>query len=678
MLLTKLAKKQLEHYMAILGHDPNENGFTPVCSTKVEVASLTTATNVAACDQLRELKVSSTSKITVGAFAARKADKLEKTVLNSGTFKYEVEEMSFRGNVAAHTILFASDRYTAGVSSAFDTVIASTSHDSTTRCGLSCADDYYDNTTTYDESSGARAYTAPLCTSSTDLDSRHCELDQLDYQQEFMSRQIVHDTLIDCKDVTGTSKLETMEFYLGTGCGTLTFGDLTKCDALKYIYLHQGVDYATSGANTAVTCANKFDSSGASFPTSLKFVWSNDESTINDARKKITDKDVHFGVAAVIKNFDGSTVNTAGEMCAEKFNLTAYTGQTTVAGVNSLVDIQNTPFASLKFDTLSVAVNATCKYTTATAVVDATCKYTTLSVAVNATCKYANNTDVLGFTTVTSINGTTDCPGNTFTAYQPGYAANTNVLGFTTVTSINRTADCPGNTFTAYKPSYAANTDVLGFTTVTSRNGTADCPGNTFTAYKPIYSSLLTNKVIATTTGDQTYLVGGKFALGRFNEVCKYAKNLVLPDSVLLLSDSAVLDLEVVFTATTADPDFVIKVGEKLNKVGNVPDIDLFALFIAEQTNAVVQRRCPTMTEGRDAGTDRVRTGSTSTPYTTSDALKSAVNIKKGVYGDVLYGNSIDELNANSETITRNIGLTSAYDGVTASRGPGSCFQTAW
>ena len=133
------------------------------------------------------------------------------------------------------------------------------------------------------------------------------------------------------------------------------------------------------------------------------------------------------------------------------------------------------------------------------------------------------------------------------------------------------------------------------------------------------------------------------------------------------------------YNATAANAaNFLIKVGEKLEKVGNVPDIDLFALFIDETTTAVLKRRCPTMTEHRDAGTTEVRTGSTSVPYTSSDELKSAVNIKGGFYGDVLYGDAVMEYNANSEEIYRNIGLRQAYDGVTASKGTGSCFQVAW
>jgi len=541
-VVNKIGKKAAGHYMAILGHDIDENGFTPVCGERVEFSSLTPDTNIAGCDQLKELKVSSPSKITVGAFAARNADKLEKTILNSQTYQYEVEEMAFRGNYQqGHTIVFESDRYTAGANSNFNVVLDPSSYDATTRCAISCADNYFDNSTTYAYSGGSsseidgRRYKAPLCSDSANLNDRYCELDKLDYRQQFMSRQIVHDTHIECPDLqfnkntASASNLETMEFYLGTGCGQLTFGDLTKCTALKYIYLHQDIDYATSGANVAATCAKKLDFTGAKFPANLKFVWSNDEPTINDARKKIDDMNVYFGVAATIKNFDGSDVMTAGEMCAKKFDANATSGYgPATTGVNTLADIQNTAFASLQFATQPKAVNAT--------------------------CTNANGTSVTGFN-VTDISSTACLnllPLNTeIQATNGSLATCKDSVGVLYNATTNATC-LAGNATNSWASAVAATSfkcrNINGAPVTAVNSSVCRLPANrlpnSFTAYKPAYSSLLTHELTAATSGDQTYLVGGAFSSGRFGVECPHVRDLVLPDSVLSLSDSAVLDLQ--------------------------------------------------------------------------------------------------------------------------------------
>ena len=550
-IVKNIGEKAAGHFMAVLGHDSSANGFSPICATQVGTDAVTAVSNLQGCDQMSILKVENTGDIELGTFAAYKATNLQKTMLKSGTHKYNIKSMALRDNKAQHTILFEGDRYTEGAAAGgVDVTFGPNALDKDARCALLCADGYFDNSTEYDTNGGAGAKDCgtDYDALTTELAGRYCELDRRQYSNDFLSLQVNENTTIDCGrtllDSNGNSdsKLRIMEFYQGTGCGKLTIGDLKNCDKLSHIYIHTNEDYVLDGPNTApsTACAAGVDLSGAVFPASVRLIWSDKDSVVDDAIGKVTDfNEIAFGVGAVLK--DGINTDNAGELC-----LSESVKDITAAGVTTL---QGQNFSSFDASALSAKSSAPLK---------------------NA-------------------------------------------------------------------------------------------------------------------TGDSTYLVGGAFTEGRFTKSCPQARMLILPDSVDHLEDSAVLDLELDITLVDSgnnDDHFVIVAGEKLLKSGNRPDIDPFALFVEDGLNAVIFRRCPTLTQSRDAGTEKV-TSLAGYPYGITAEVKGVtdntgqvpVSQVFGKIEEVIYGTKLYEITEGMVPLSRNIELRTAYDGASASYPPGgTCF----
>ena len=352
-IVNEVGEKAAGHFMAVLGHDSTANGFSPICAMRVGTNAVTAASNLQGCDQMSILKVENTGDIELGTFAAYRASNLQKTMLKSGTHKYSIKSMALRDNIQpaaeseepSHTVLFEGDRYTKDAAAGgVDATFLSNALDSTARCGLLCADGYYDNATEYEPGVGG-ATRAKKCGTdydalTADLAGRYCELDREQYNRDFLSLQVNEDTTIDCdRTLTGDSKLRIMEFYQGTGCGKLTIGDLSKCPELSHIYIHTNEDYVLDGPNTApsTACAAGVDLSGAVFPASTRLIWSDEASVVDEAIGQVTDFDeIAFGVGAVLK--DGVNTGSASELCLSvslknltAANVTALRGQTFAA-----------------------------------------------------------------------------------------------------------------------------------------------------------------------------------------------------------------------------------------------------------------------------------------------------------------------------------------------------------
>lgn len=337
-IVNQIGEKAAEHFMAILGHDSTANGFSPICATRVGTDAVTTASNLQGCDQMSVLKVENAGDIELGTFAAYKASNLQKTILKSGTHKYVIKSMALRdtiqpvqGNDAPfNTILFEGNRYSKdSTGSGVDITLSANAIDNTARCGLLCADGYYDNATEY--TPGEFYYNrVPKCNTNyavlaSELAGRYCELDREQYSKDFLSLQVNENTTIDCgralPDNNGNAdgKLRIMEFYQGTGCGKLTIGDLSNCAELSHIYIHTNEDYVLDGPNTApsTACAAGVDLSNAVFPDSVRLIWSDKASVIDAAIGKVTNFDeIAFGVGAELK--DGINTGSDGELCLSK------------------------------------------------------------------------------------------------------------------------------------------------------------------------------------------------------------------------------------------------------------------------------------------------------------------------------------------------------------------------
>ena len=233
-IVNSIGEKAAGHFMAILGHNGDETGFTPLCGKRVEMSEITSTNGISKCEEALELHVTNDGDVNVGSFAAFNAPNLRKTVLSSGTGKYDIKAMAFRGNSQykalenlgiQHTILFKSEKYSPTGTGITVTMTANSIDVGKTRCGLLCDEGYFDNATEYyDERAhsetmiGARA---PICDIDNleELGNRYCELDRRIYQVAspreypdevlnnkfddmikfgFYSRQITRDTKFDC------------------------------------------------------------------------------------------------------------------------------------------------------------------------------------------------------------------------------------------------------------------------------------------------------------------------------------------------------------------------------------------------------------------------------------------------------------------------------------------------
>ena len=339
-----IGEKAANHFMAVLGHDATANRFSPICSKRVRVNALSVDSNLQNCDQVQILEIENAGDIEVGTFGAYNTEKLQQTILKSGTRKYDVKSMAFRNTIKSnghHTLLFEGDRYEASAASGLSINFAPNSVDATARCGLSCAEGYYDNATDWTD------YLPPLCNTAdtSELESRFCELDHAKYVKDFMTLQVVQDTTIDCTDkptMNGKVPLRVLDLYQGSNCGKLTIGDLTNCPSLTHVYIHTNEDYVTTGPNTAGACAAAVDMSSAKFPDSVRLIWSNKASVVDDAISKVDNFDhIAFGVDNVLK--DGLEVSNTAELCIGE----------SVKNITNVATLQNQNFAS--FDASSFA-----------------------------------------------------------------------------------------------------------------------------------------------------------------------------------------------------------------------------------------------------------------------------------------------------------------------------------
>ena len=280
------------------------------------------------------LHVQNEESITLPFFGAYGSTRLQKTILASDVYNYTIMQSSLQNEIAKsgtngdqwNTILFKSPRYLSSdpINGPFVT-IEEDAYDDYARCGLYCRDGYYDNETEYLGSYGRRA---PKCGATNGLEAslqaRHCELDRYEYDGDFLSLQVRETTEIDCDRVLNPrglvpgpdSKLKIMDFYLGGDCGRLHIGDLSKCSELSHIYFHIGVNYGTTGTNTPASCklSQPVNFENAVFPQSVRLIWSNTESVIDDAIPKIDNfENIAFGVDHKLKDVDKGT--DGGELC---------------------------------------------------------------------------------------------------------------------------------------------------------------------------------------------------------------------------------------------------------------------------------------------------------------------------------------------------------------------------
>ena len=232
-LLNSIGEKVTGHWMAILGHDAEADGFKPICAPKVAVDVIDSTKGIARCEAVKELKVTNAGDVNVDTFAAFNAVNLRKTELSSGTGVYNIKSMAFRNNAkydavwntgSPHTILFKSDKYTAE-GTGITVTMEPNAIDAGSRCGLLCDDGYLDSATEYfSERAGIESFVgarAPLCDvdNLAELGDRHCELDRRSYQVAapretiykvtndkfdgptkygFFTTQITRDTKFDC------------------------------------------------------------------------------------------------------------------------------------------------------------------------------------------------------------------------------------------------------------------------------------------------------------------------------------------------------------------------------------------------------------------------------------------------------------------------------------------------
>jgi len=597
-IVNSIGEKAAGHFMAILGHNGDETGFTPLCGKKVQMSEITSSNGISKCEEALELHVTNDGDVNVGSFAAFNAPNLRKTVLSSGTGKYDIKAMAFRGNAqydgvnnlgADHVILFKSDKYSPTGSGDITVTMSANSIDAHTRCGLLCDEGYFDNATEYfseragvEDVVGARP---PLCDidNLSELGSRHCELDRRVYQVPSPR-----------EDYT---KVQNDKFD-----GTLKFGFYTA----------------------QITRDTKFDC---------------DKSPRTFFTRELPTA-ANYGTGQVLslnEEFDTTDSFTDPTITMAEFYL-------------------GTDCATLEIGDLSK-----CPYLEHIYIHTQT-DYVTTGPNTPAAASCASKVD--------------------FSNAKFGKKMRFVWTGDADATARARAADVPDKSFIFF----GAGSEIR------DANGVSVSTDGEYCACK--------NDTTALVRGDEVYLVAGDSVKTRFTKKCSFAEKLVLPDSIPRLGDSAILDLEIHESIVANETDqgggyitgarpFQIFAGEKLldgttNTGGRIPDVDNFALFIDDQREARLRRRCPTLTFDRDEGTRRTmllprslyaigaEEGDQPTGYSTPNIV-SQPYFSYG-YGYVSYGKNLPETTDIFTILERSINPDRAYDGMTASRGARSCF----
>ena len=403
-LIADIGKSAADHFMSVAAHadDGQIVGKVAMCAPSTIFADDIGAKGLKGCTAVKDITTSvSGTSFSIGQWGLYGTTSLETVSLPVFT---KINDQALKG-VGSNTPELSFKLAAYGKATDPGTVQATNfALDSTVQCGGECDDGY----------KAFKADASPLGMSTGNCDrdidqcdttnTRMCDIDainqatcQFGYSRgnntdqstfantisgqtnpAFISHQVKRNTEIKCK--SGDSEVKSMEFYLGTSCGQLTFGDLNECTGLTHIYIHKDKDYKGQGAtDTTVACALDADITGATFPASLQLLWSSsalDESTANFNSITTVVKDSsstrYAGIADAVSFTDkqlcnkkvvtpgnpGSTIKKGGDKYPTSRDAVSIAGGTTEFDITCWEDGNVPETANVRcFDSSSKSIN---------------------------------------------------------------------------------------------------------------------------------------------------------------------------------------------------------------------------------------------------------------------------------------------------------------------------------